>query len=294
MNTTSCRQMALALGVGLASAAAQASVTWDFTASGGTVTAGPSTYYLPTAARSYTSSGYGVQATAIADTGNTTGATSINGFLETASVSWYSGSGLAVFNRDGCTSTTTNCGAANTGDANETVAPEHAMDNDGRYESLIFNFGTAKVQLESIKVVYPDANTPDSDATILYWTKDTAPVLTNGAKKYTDLIADGWALMGANGIYNNLGGTTGATTTSLNNTGQTSSWWLIGAYNPNVSPGGDSNFPDVFKIAALSGCVVGGTSGSACSTSKVPEPGSLALVGLALVSIVSLRRRQTS
>lgn len=76
-----------------------------------------------------------------------------------------------------------------------------------------------------------------------------------------------------------------------------SSYWLIGAYNPlaagySGSPGVASNLfgigNDNIKLASVTGVV------KPPSDQKVPEPGSMALFGVALVGLFGLRRQQKS
>ncbi|MBK8120481.1 MAG: PEP-CTERM sorting domain-containing protein [Sulfuritalea sp.] len=86
------------------------------------------------------------------------------------------------------------------------------------------------------------------------------------------------------------------TNNAINTANVYSSYWLIGAYNPLA--GTDNGFTatgiDYVKLASVTGVVCVGGTGPNCGTppSQVPEPGSLALVGFALMGMVGLRKRR--
>ncbi len=192
--------------------------------------------------------------------------------LETAYLNIYSG-GLVVKNQD--TSTTSLYG-----DLNDGVSPEHAIDNNQRYDSVLFSF-TKAVNLTAMTTGYVST---DSDFTVWYYAGLGAPSLTG--KTYGALGA-GWILLGSNN-----GGSTPGTTSISNSTGIFSSYWLIGAYNDVVSSG-QSAGNDYFKISGLTGTPCApGIPGCGGGPSGAPEPGTLLLMGAGLIGLVRTTRRR--
>lgn len=255
----------------LACGPAMADMTWSFT--------GPTTP--------------GVSISGYANTGNVAGFTSLqnhqnNGAIQTiqsAAMSKYSG-GVGISNSDKCPS-----GVTKKCDLNEGRSPEHAIDNQERYEMALLSFD-APVQLTAVKLGWASN---DSDITVLAYTGlagsgITAPntVLGSAATNnfvginYSSLTTKGWAAIGH---YSNVGT---ATAKAINAGGIASSYWLIGAYNPLAinplaNPAGPTSFSsssyDYVKLASVIGVMA------------APEPGSMALVGLAGIALVIVRRR---
>lgn len=165
-----------------------------------------------------------------------------------------------------------------------TTSPQHAIDNNVRTESILFDFSTlGTVALNSITIGWKNT---DADVSILAYTgiggSMTDPTSLAG-KTYSGLLSSGWQVV-ANKA--NLAVGTAATF----NTGVTpvsSSYWLVSAYNSVFgSCSGCTNNNDYFKLSGLAGDVT--------PPKKVPEPSSMALLGVSLLGVMALRRRQKS
>ncbi|MBD3811891.1 MAG: PEP-CTERM sorting domain-containing protein [Betaproteobacteria bacterium] len=213
---------------------------------------------------------------------NTVGSANI--LLDSAYITLNGSSGLGVRNND-C-SGFANCTGGGS-DANEGLSPEHAIDNNGRTDSILFSF-TDKVNLTSFSAGWVST---DSDFTVLAYTGAGNPATLAG-QSYAGLLSNGWSLIG-----NFLAGSSTGAHDFANNT--YSSYWLIGALNTMV--GGDSTKAgnDYFKLISLAGCTCDnappGTPG--CSTGGggggVPEPGTLLLMGAGLLGLTRFKARRT-
>lgn len=222
--------------------------------------------------------------------------------IQTAySATVYSG-GIGVRNRDDCALN----GNATGCDTLENQTPEHATDNAQRLDMILLTFNQ-QVRLTSMSIGWSQT---DSDMTVLAYGATTTGVggatsvttvrnnldgngVSASAKTYSQLTSSGWSLIGNYDDVSNVS-TGGAIsgTKSINGGNLYSSAWLIGAYNP--LSGTTYNGNDFVKLLSVVGCAYGDTASSGCTvpSNQTPEPGSLALLGLAMAGMVTLRRRQ--
>ena len=231
------------------------------------------------------------------------------------SLTWYGGNGQGM-----------------TTGANDSVVPNHALDNNGYTESVLLSFSGSTV-LSSIGVGYTSStkiscknNSSGAmtyqyggscavgttlvgsglvDVSVFRWTGGSAPSLA-GVSAAT---MSGWELVGN---YGDMGVDTSNPYNVVNSANKTSSWWLVSAYNSgftqNITNSGSSiatenrglldNGNDYFKLYAAAGTKCTSTVGAngvcgGTTTVKVPEPATLALTSVALIGVAGLRRRKT-
>ena len=250
------------LVAGMAVSTSAAAVTWDMRNNDGCDGTGePACSSSNGNMRQYTSGGVKLTVTAISDTGNATSSSGDSRPIESAYLGHYGGNGVGVTNQD-----------------ESSGSPQHTVDNSSRFDAVRLEFDAA-VRLTDLNFGWASG---DTDFTILYW---TGPGSANPIGDTYGGLAPDWALLGHFDSF-------GTGDKSLGNASLFSRYWLVMAYNDvfagaSINLDGNGNSPDegddYFKL---------GKVGAAAETRKVPEPGSLALLGLGLAGLGLGRRRR--
>jgi len=166
---------------------------------------------------------------------------------------------------------------ATTSDVN---VPEHATDNNNWYDSVLFDFGDDKVELDQIIMGWRQ----DSDFSLLRYTGNDTPDLTN--QSYSDLnTTGGWDLVG-NYFYGGSAQTSADLTFNVNEDNKSSSYWLVAALNPAYFNNSNYIGNDFFKVKTLNGVLDTSSGGCTSNCGTVPAPGGLALLLLGLPLLV--------
>lgn len=210
-----------------------------------------------------------------------------NNVLAPAALNQYGG-GLGVTNAD-------------TAIEGDSTSPEHAMDNQDRFDVMLLDFGGQEINLSEIQVGFRT----DGDISVLAWTGSGIPDSdgdgtpdVDGAEYHAapggdSLLSNGWELIGNYDVNTSLGGSVYSQDVD---TDVSSSYWLIGAYNPvfdsygcsagDICSYGSTKYDHV-KLLALKGFLPDLPPPS----TSVPEPLSVLLLAGGLVPLAWRRRR---
>jgi len=187
----------------------------------------------------------------------------------------------------------TGLGVVSTGESSSTTGP-HATDNVGNLDAVQLYFGPNAVSLKSLTIGWNGTDNgvtgySDSDLSVLAWMGAGAPPASSTLGSAGWKLVGNYADVGVNGT-NVAGGTATISPTTTYPALIYSSYWLISAYSTAFGGNTATNLDggnDAFKLL--------GVVASTNPGGKVPEPGSIALIGAGLLGLfVRARRKQAN
>ena len=149
-------------------------------------------------------------------------------------------------------------------------SPDHAVDNSTNIDMMLLGFTSSQI-LKNVTFGWTGG---DADFQVLRWTGGA--LTATAGRTAAQLLTDGWAL-----VSNVDGGATG--TYGVNTGNLSSSYWLVTAFNSAFGGTAGSVGVDAFKLLGV---------GTGLPTTSVASPGTLALAGLALAGMFTVRRRR--
>lgn len=267
---------------------ASAAVSWNFNTTNCASTVGgncSSDSFSDT--RSYQGAGTGAVNVTVSGWANTANSDTKLGM---GKITHYGSSGLGVRNAD-----------YNNGDTNEGASPEHAVDNDQRYDLVLFDFGVGNsVSLTNIHMGWVSG---DADINLLAYTGGGVPTLggvvftsTQEGLVGTGVAGSGWTHVGDYDL--SPSGAQPGPAVNPDPAGPAervaSRYWIVAAHN-NVfgtscmyDNNGCPNNNDHFKISSVTGTLVPRQPPSG----GVPVPAPLALMGLGLIGVALRNKRK--